>query len=255
MIPHYAAGSTKVQALDELLQQRDGVLRRLKENLRQAQARMKQQANRHRRDLEFQVGDQVLVRLQPYRQTSVRGRQAPKLVQRYYGPFPVTERIGQVAYRLELPQSSRIHPVFHVSKLRRFIPAGTTPICSLPAESFDSRPIRQPLAICGERQVLTPAGPQRQVLVQWQGEPPENSTWEARDDMQRQFPSFNLEDKVGLEGMGNDTRQEPTAIGPEEVDKPATEVEEGPNEDSPVEDVEARRTRAPPARFKDYELY
>ena len=92
--PAYSARSTTIQALDEMLKERDEVMRTLKENLRLAQHRMEQKANAHRRELVLAVGDQVLVRLQPYRQITVAQRSTPKLNQRYYGPFRVLERLG-----------------------------------------------------------------------------------------------------------------------------------------------------------------
>ena len=65
-IPPYSKGSTSIQALDEALSERDALLRSLKENLRQAQHRMIKKANAHRHEAQFAVGDQVLVKPQPY---------------------------------------------------------------------------------------------------------------------------------------------------------------------------------------------
>ena len=87
-ISPYSKGSTSIQALDKALSERDALLRSLKENLRQAQHRMIQKANAHSRKAQFAVGDQVLVKLQPYRQKTVASRSCQKLAKRYYGPFP-----------------------------------------------------------------------------------------------------------------------------------------------------------------------
>jgi translation initiation factor IF-1 len=95
--------------------ERDVLMAQLKENLRRAQQVMKAQADKHRRDVQLEVGDQVLVKLQPYRQNSVALRKNQKLGMRYFGPFTICEKIGQVAYKLILPPEARIHPGFYIS--------------------------------------------------------------------------------------------------------------------------------------------
>lgn len=82
----------------EIIRQRGDLLVWLRKNLKKAQQRMIDTANKNRRDVEFAVGDRVLLKLQLYRQHSVARPLSMKLARRYYGPFEVIERIGAVAY-------------------------------------------------------------------------------------------------------------------------------------------------------------
>ena len=76
---------------------------------------MKRQDDKHRTDREFEVGDAVLLKLQPFIQSSVAQRPHQKLAFRYFRPYRILARIGTVAYKLDLPASSEIPPVVHVS--------------------------------------------------------------------------------------------------------------------------------------------
>ena len=98
------------------------VLQLLKDNLNLAQNRMKQQADQHHSNRSFDVGYWVFLRLQPYKQMSLKQvKKDNKLSLKYYGPYKVLRNIGTMAYKLELPASSRVHPVFHVSCLKKVI--------------------------------------------------------------------------------------------------------------------------------------
>ena len=81
---------------------------------------MKKAADLHRIDVVFQVGNWVLLKLAKYRKATVAQRSSHRLSKKYYGPFEVTAKVRPVAYRLNLPDSARIHNVFHVSKLKKF---------------------------------------------------------------------------------------------------------------------------------------
>ena len=82
---------------------------------------MKQQADQHPRERIFGV-DWVFLRLQPYKQMSLKQlNKENKLRPKYYGPYKVMHKIGGMDYKLELPASSRVHLIFHVSYLKKVI--------------------------------------------------------------------------------------------------------------------------------------
>ena len=78
-------------------------------------------ADRCRIERSFEVGDLAYLQLQPYRQSSLKQKGAEKLKPRFYGPYRVSRRVGEVAYELELPEGSKIHNFFHVSCLKKVV--------------------------------------------------------------------------------------------------------------------------------------
>ncbi|GKA30288.1 ty3-gypsy retrotransposon protein [Tanacetum coccineum] len=108
----YPSSSSKVAATEELLVERDGLMRRLKENLVEARNRMEVKAN-------------------------------PK---RFYGPFEVVEQIRKVAYQLVLPGTSKLHPVLHVSILKLFSGNGEEVVTEFPEEFQEGQPLEKPMA-------------------------------------------------------------------------------------------------------------
>jgi len=113
----YLPGDSKIELVDKSLLKREEMLKLLKFHLRRAQDRMKQFTNKHHNDRQFQIRDFVYVKLHPYRQVFVSHWVNTNLAPKFYGPFQVLDRIGPMAYQLELPVGSRIHNVFHVSQL------------------------------------------------------------------------------------------------------------------------------------------
>jgi len=117
----FALLDSRVPAVKDHLGESQRIINLLKENLTMARNRMKQQANQHRSEREFKEGDWVFVRLQPYKQLSLKQQGKNKLSPKYYGPYHITKKISSVAYGLKLPNNYRIHNTFHVSSLKRVL--------------------------------------------------------------------------------------------------------------------------------------
>jgi hypothetical protein len=192
-IPYFPKDSA-LEAVDHYLTTREQLLQTVKLNLTKAQNRMRQLANKKRSDRVLEVGDSVYLKLQTYKQRSIL-HPHHKLAAKYYGPYTVIKKIGEVAYKLNLPSSSTIHPVFHVSLLKRS--RGNRMVHhSLPDSPHE--PLLQPQVIMDRRMVKRGTQAATQVLIHWKGLSPAEATWEFIDDVQLRFPTFNLEDKVTL---------------------------------------------------------
>jgi len=144
----------------------------------------------------FSEGEWVYLRLQGYRQQSVHKRSNKKLSPKFYGPYRVVKRIGQVAYQLALPPQAKIHDVFHVSVLKKWVGDGVPIQDHLPTLHEDSQPL--PQAIIGQRHHQGAT----EVMVHWQGFSPAEATWESLSDFELRFPSFALADKGNFKDGG-----------------------------------------------------
>lgn len=108
-----------------------------------------------------------------------------------------------MAYRLQLSVESCINNVFHISLFKPFVGELGPKLGALFQEFCCDNPIDKPLLICDVRMQLRDDALEPQVLVQWKGQHPKNATWEWKDDFQRAYPDFHLEDKVNFQGMEN----------------------------------------------------
>ncbi|KAG9447555.1 hypothetical protein H6P81_013683 [Aristolochia fimbriata] len=192
----YILGSSSNDMVEKYMLSRDEVLVVLKHNLSQAQGLMKEIADRKRRDLQLAVDDWVYVKLQPYRQASIRLHHHHKLGRRYFGPYRVLKRIGEVAYKLELLEAARIHPVFHVSLLKKCVGSPDQQITPLIITDDISPLDMKPEVVLGQRVILQDGKPVEQVLIRWAGMGSSEATWEDRLSITSRFPDLNIEDKV-----------------------------------------------------------
>jgi hypothetical protein len=161
----------------------------IRERLKTAQSRQKSYADNRRRDLEFQVGDSVFLKLSPWKGV-VRFGKRGKLSPRYIGPYVIIERIGDVAYRLDLPSElSQVHDVFHVSMLRKYIPDPAHILYAQPITlREDLAYIEEPVQILDRREQVLRNKTIPLVKVLWRNHNVEEATWEPEELMRQQYP-------------------------------------------------------------------
>jgi hypothetical protein len=173
-----------------ILTERTAQLELLKTKLAVASNRMKLKADRNRIEKDFSVGDQVLLKLQPYVQQSVVSRPYPKLAYKYFGPYKILERIGKVAYKLELPTGSLIHPVFHVSQLKKYRSDYNPVYTDLPKLPVLDLMDTEPKTILDRRMVKKGNSVIVQGLIKWAHLPDDSARWEDWEVITNKFPTL-----------------------------------------------------------------
>lgn len=174
----------------QLLAEREQQLVILRQNLEKAQARMKHYADLHRIERLFSVGDKVWLRLQPYVQNTMANRPFPKLAHKFYGPYTVLRRVGQVAYELQLPDGCQVHPVFHVSQLKPYAADYTPEFVAEEPEPPNFDIMVQPSAILERRLVHKGGAAAVQLKIAWTGLSASEATWEDYDVMRQRISSL-----------------------------------------------------------------
>ncbi|XP_062158714.1 uncharacterized protein LOC133866188 [Alnus glutinosa] len=184
----YILGTTRVQAVEEVLRNREQILKLLHHNLKHAQQRMKKYADIQRTERTFELGQAVYLRLQPYRHTLVTHRRALKLAPRFYGPFTTIRKVGEVAYELDLPLESQIHPVFHVSQLKPKLGSSSSVVPKLPP--VDSHGVFQPEPVEVLDRHSRPHNNRTfiELLVRWEGQTADDATWEEFHSLENAYP-------------------------------------------------------------------
>ncbi|TYK26967.1 pol protein [Cucumis melo var. makuwa] len=141
----------------ELVQTTNAATQKIRARMLTAQSRQKSYADVRRKDLEFEVGDMVFLKVAPMKGV-LRFKKKGKLSPRFVGPFEILERIGPVAYRLALPPSfSAVHDVFHVFMLRRYVADPTHVVDFEPLQISENLSYEeQPVEILARKRIILP---------------------------------------------------------------------------------------------------
>jgi len=182
----------------DLVQQAIEKVKLIRERLLTAQSRQKSYSDVRRRDLEFRINDWVFLKVSPMKGVMRFGKKG-KLSPRYIGPYRIIRRVGQVAYELELPSELEfVHPVFHVSMLRKCIGDPTRVVPTDDVQITEDLSYEEiPVAIL-DRQIRNLRNKEvASVKVLWRSKNVEEMTWESEEEMKSKYPHlFQNEDMV-----------------------------------------------------------
>jgi len=173
----------------EMVQETTEKIKMIREKMKMAQDRQKCYADRRRTPLEFAEGDHVFLRVVP---TTGVGRvlRTKKLTPKFVGPYQILKRVGPVAYQIALPPHlSRLHDVFHVSQLRKYVydPSHIIKMDDIPIQenlTFEVQPVR-----IEDRRTKQLRGKEiALVKVIWNRDNVEEATWELETKMRESYP-------------------------------------------------------------------
>jgi hypothetical protein len=161
------------------------------ESLKVAQSRQKSYADKRRRDLSFEIGDFIYLKVSPMRGT-LRFRVKGKLAPWYVRPFMIIARKGEVAYQLELPpRLLEVHDVFHVSQLEKCL---RVPEEQLPMEYLDLGGdltySERPIKISDSAEWVTHSKVIKMCKVQWSHHTEDDATWEHEEELRADYPKL-----------------------------------------------------------------
>jgi hypothetical protein len=174
------------ETANTMIQRMNNDLEQAKQHIVQAQQKQIKYANQHRQHVTFQINDRVMLSTQNLNTNN----RSPKLLPKYIGPFTIIKKMSDVVYQLQLPENFRVHPVFHISKLKKYIQHDNQfPIRTLINSNNNSRPLPDAFTSTGEpqyeveslldkRTITRGRNSTIQYLVKWKGYPIHESTWE-----------------------------------------------------------------------------
>jgi len=197
----------------EIIQESTEQVELLKNRLREAHDRQKSYADKRRKGLEFKVGDLVYLKMRLFKGLN-RWAKRGKLKSRYMGPYPIIERVGAVAYRLDLPADlAAFHDVFHISVLRKVV---TEPklIISRPPEDLelDLSVKGKPVSIVSHRENGSRGKKVKSIQVCWERDGIQELSWESERMMREDYPEL-FKDEEEDHGDGSNSRTNSIVVG------------------------------------------
>jgi hypothetical protein len=177
----------------DLVEEAEATIHRIQDNLKAAKSRQETYANKRRRPLEFEVRDLVYLRVSPMKGVKRFGVEG-KLAPRYIRLFPILEKCGSTAYKLDLPPSlAGVHNIFHVSQLKKCLKAPVDVVLPkvTPLEADLSYPEHLIKVLDQKDRVM-----RRKIIkfskIQWSNHSEEEATWESEDFLHSCHPDFVL---------------------------------------------------------------
>jgi hypothetical protein len=175
----------------DFMKEAEKQVRIIQQHMAAAQARQKSYADKRRRPIEFEVGDHVYLKVSPMRGVQRFGVKR-KLAPRYVGPYPIIERCGRVAYKLQLPpEMCMIFLVFHVSQLKKCL--------QVPEEEVKVRDIKikktltyveEPVYVLDRKDRVTRNQVVRLYKIMWSNHSERDATWERENYLREVYPAF-----------------------------------------------------------------
>jgi hypothetical protein len=166
----------------DLIKEAEATVCRIQDNLKAAKSRQETYANKRCRRLEFKVGNHVYLRVSPMKgmkRFGVKGKLAPH----YNGSFPILEKCGSMAYKLDLPPSlAGVHDIFHMLQLKRCLKAPVDIMLPevAPLEADLSYP-EHPIKVLDQKDYVTRRKTIKFFKIQWSNHSEEEATWKSKD--------------------------------------------------------------------------
>ena len=180
----------KVQASKEMLDEMQQQTDLIRFEIQAAQDRQKAYADSHRSEREFEEGDMVFLKVRP-KQSSLSLGKFKKLSARYCGLYIITKKVNSQAYALLLPPHIKVHNVFHVSLLKKYVPDDNHILGDeIALVSKDGTLDINPERILQTRQCILRNRTIIKHLIKWKGYPEEDASWEREDSLLNSYPEF-----------------------------------------------------------------